>query len=57
MENASEPTIAPDQAVTVYEKVKTFFFFFYLQTPPILHAEIPHCQKISQSCDLMQFRL
>ena len=30
--------------------------FFFLETPPILRAEIPHCQ-ISQYCDLMQFLL
>ena len=37
-------------------KVKIFFFFF-LETPPILRAEIPHCHKISQNCELMQFLL
>ena len=32
-------------------------FFFFLETPPILRAEIPHCQRISQNCELMQFLL
>ena len=31
--------------------------FFFLETPPILRAEIPHCHKISQNCELMQFLL
>ena len=32
-------------------------FFFFLETPPNFRAEIPHCQKISQNCELMQFPL
>ena len=41
----------------IYRLRKGEDLFFFLETPPILRTEIPHCQKISQNCELMQFLL